>query len=580
MTKPLTAHIRIAEHWAEHYRLAFSLLYVGAWTLLTIQFVPPIYFTNDDLAFNLMAAGVGTTNTPDAHLMFTSLVIGRLLVWLYTIQPSVPWYPLYLTLSAWLASCALLYVLLLRMAAIRAIGLYSLYLGLFGVMLFSRMQFTIVALHCGLAGLALLHHAWTRADPQTRQRAMLAAAGLAMLALAAAIRIHIVLWLAILSLPLLVAAYREVASGQRIRLMLAGLTCVLVWAGIHYGNYAAYHHDLEWREFHEINSLRSSFNDYHQIVYSERSKPVFTAVGWDRLDFDMINEWFYADKKKYSTENLRRIVASFPQWKTDVGWSSVWQSVLVPARAPVVMAAFGFIVWTLATGTMPRRCRIVVLGMLASVLIAIPVLHVLAKAPPAYLLLPTMAFIAYWTLYWGENPQTQLSSRPLRRPLVRLAGGAAIAVAGIIIYGAAITESRALAASSAYVSRAFHQAPGGIKHIFVVWGNSLPPNFVPAYQWENVLRGVDMVWIGGALHSPVTKRQLARLKIGDLYRATYERQEVVLVNSKTSRERLLTEYAISRHGARIAIHEVGKFGKLRLLKAARIADPHEAGTPG
>jgi hypothetical protein len=548
-----------------------ATLFTGIWCLLTVLLVPPIYFTNDDLMFNLLAAGVGVTDTPDAHLLFTSILIGKLLVGLYSLLPAIPWYPLYLTLSTWLACSALLYVLLLRMPAARAMGIYSLYMGLFGVVLFSRMQFTIVALHCGLAGLALLHHAWEQRSMLTRHQAMVTAAGFVMLTLAAAIRIHIVFWLAILSIPLVVDSYWRAETTGRSRLLLTGAICVMLWVAVHLGNYVAYQGNQEWREFQEINSLRSSFNDYRQVRYSDNLKPVFEAVGWDRLDFDMINEWFYADGKKYNAEILHRIVDKFPAWKQDVRWPNILGTMQWIQREPVAIVALGYIAWMLAAVGVQGRGKVIVLGMMVSTLLAIPILYVMAKSPPPYLLLPTMVFIAYWLLYWMRAPQENEPVSRWRRMPVSVAGGFLIAVAGIITYGAAIADSRDLSKKNEYLTRTIRPDTGSLKQIYVVWGNSIPPNIVPAYRWGEALRGVNMVWIGGSLHSPVTLRQLQRLNITNLYSAFYERDGVFLLNSKPSRERLLAEYALSRQGVRIDFHQVSSLGGLRLLKVTTVS---------
>ena len=548
--------------------LLLSLLVLGLMCLLTGLMVPPIYSTNDDLVFNLLAAGVGVTDVPDGHLLFTSVMIGNLLARLYTLLPTVPWYPLYLSIAMWLACSSLLYVLLLRLPAAKALIFFSLYVGLFGVMLFSRMQFTITAMQCGLAGFALLHHAWEQKTSYGRQEILIFSSGVGMLILAAAIRIHVILWLVILALPLLALSYWTSDKRGRIGLSVLGAICIALWAGIYLIDIKAYHDDPQWTQFQEINSLRSSFNDYHQVQYSDKFKSIFESEGWDRLDFEMINEWFYADEKKYGIETLRRIVAQFPARKQDFEWSDINRALRLSAGDPLALAAVTFIAWLLVFGGVQGQGKVVVLGMLSTLIFAIPLMHIMAKAPPAYLLWPTLAFMAYWPMHWATARQDHEKEADAGARTGLAVGIILLALGGIVTYTVAIRDARDQKVGKEYLSRILQPSSDKSRMIYVVWGNSLPPGLVSAYRWGEVLRGIDVIWIGASLHSPITKRQLRRLHISNLYRALYERPDVLLLNSKPSRERLLAEYELKRYGVSVEFTQESNQYGLRLLKVS------------
>lgn len=560
---------------ADQHPLTWALMFTGTWALLTTWLIPPVYFTNDDLMFNLMSAGVGVTDAPDAHLLFTSVLIGRLLAWLYGAWPGGAWYPLYLSISLWLASSMLLYVLCLRMPAARATGLFAIYLGLFGVLLYSRLQFTIAALQCGLAGLALMHVAWRYSNWTLRRRLGLLAAAFSMLALAAAIRIHIVLWLSILAAPLALAMLAAASVRQRIGLLVIASAVLLLWAGLYQVDQASYANDPAWRDFQEFNALRSSFNDYRRVTYSEATQPIFDAVGWDRLDFQMLNEWFYADPEKYSLERLRHIVERFPAWKQGVQWKSLL-NVLQPLWSePLAILAAGFAAWAMLGVGSAREGRWIVLSMVIALIIALPLLHFVAKAPPSYLLLPSLGFIAYWAAYWSGEPGWSLPFARIWKRHLSWIGALALALAGLGNYAWAWHTARDVPRKSELLADILAAAPADRK--FVIWGSSLPPDWMPAYQWDRALRDVNIIWLGASLHSPVTQRQLQRLHVDNLYRALYERDDIVLFNSKPARERLLADYVQARFGVQIQVRQLDRHDGLRLIKVESTSKLREAG---
>lgn len=557
-----------------------SLVLTGLWCVATVVLVPPVYFTNDDLVLNLLSAGVGVTDVPDEHLLFTHIWIGKLLATLYGVLPSVPWYPLYLTVLTWLACAALLYVLLLRMPAAKAIGLFLAYLGLFGVMLFSRLQFTIVALHCGLAGLALLHHAWEQIGRPLRFRILHIGSGFALLILCGAIRIHIVAWVMLLAIPLLAASLWSSDAPRRQAAVAASMVCAILWSMVYLTDTMSYQRSPEWREFQEINSLRTSFNDYGQVNYTKEVESIFHAEGWDRLDFEMINEWFYADEKKYSVDNLQHIVGAFPAWKQEPDWSKVHGVVRWLVKQPLFSFTVVYITWLVYAVGVQARARGGLIGMLAIVLLALPVFYMFAKLPPPYLILPTLAFVAYWPLYWTSYKDGVPTDMKNAGGRITRIGAVIVAMAGIATYGTAVAETAGLSAMKEQVTGMLGASEVAPQKIYVVWGNSLPPASVPAYQWGDVLRRQKIVWIGASLHSPVTKRMLAKLHITDLYRALYERDDVFLINSKQSRERLLAEYVRSRHDVKIIFMSVKHGAGMTIVKAVKSSDASLAGPSG
>src|SRR4029077_5929082 len=95
----------------------------------------------------MIASGTGICTAPDAHLVFTNIVIGHALNWLYIAVPNVPWYGAYLFLTHFAAQVAILYCALTigrqctagvaelsaKDDVVKRCGLYAIYYVLVGV---------------------------------------------------------------------------------------------------------------------------------------------------------------------------------------------------------------------------------------------------------------------------------------------------------------------------------------------------------------------------------------------------------------------------------------------------------------
>src|SRR6185295_12257931 len=123
------------------------------------------YDTNDDVFLTMIVAGKGISPAPDEHLIFTNVVIGQALKWLYETQPAFPWYGCYLLAIHYLAHVTLLYCALtidrrsaavdpaaLRASIRRRLLLYLVYFAVVELLLLNYLQFTSTAFLAGQCG--------------------------------------------------------------------------------------------------------------------------------------------------------------------------------------------------------------------------------------------------------------------------------------------------------------------------------------------------------------------------------------------------------------------------------------------
>src|SRR4029450_930378 len=113
------------------------------------------FFTNDGAVMAMIASGTGLALRPDEHLVFTNVLIGRVLAALYRRAPDVPWYGLHLFAIQALAWTGLFYAVLARGLDARRLGACVLAYGVVGLSGLVNLQFSGTAFLAAAAGACL-----------------------------------------------------------------------------------------------------------------------------------------------------------------------------------------------------------------------------------------------------------------------------------------------------------------------------------------------------------------------------------------------------------------------------------------
>jgi hypothetical protein len=496
--------------------------------LPALAFFAPQYDTNDDTSMNLIAAGRAFADRPDEHLVFTNVVIGLVLKWLYGVAPLTPWYGLYqlVTLSA--ASVATIDVLLRVSPGVRQAGLAWLYLVAVFLPSLLIVQFTKTAFLASLAGLMLLLAPAGGAPHRSRLAEL---AGAALVVLGSLIRFESLLMACLMALPVVVAgALRLRREAWRPAVPLAASLVVAVAL---YGLNAAYYaRDPEWKDFYAYNALRVQFTDYHRY-HSEAAGPTFEAAGWKPVDLNMLESWFFADPDKYSLATLRKIVAEAPR---------------VPPASPWRVAA----VMVSQIGNNYLLLRLALAGCAAIVLTwgrPWPFL------PLALFALAFAAGVALSTWFWittrvafsllagvlalmGLRPERNDSPGAARRD--GLAGKillAGVAILAVGLTGWALNDMARIDArhrdNHRKTARLVAQLEPRPDQLFVCWSDQFPfEHLVAPLADLGTLRDFRCVSLSWILPTPITSRRMHEYRLPDVYRAIWERPDVYLVASR------------------------------------------------
>jgi hypothetical protein len=607
---------RACERFAERAPLRFSFAAVFILFALVLALFHPSYDTNDDVLMTMIAAGQGFCPAPDEHLIFTNILVGQTLKWLYTAWPQIPWYGCYLLAVHYAAQVGVLYCVIANplkrskeatpSSSRTRLALYLLYFALIELAFLNNLQFTTTAFLAAQAGTFLLWLAWQRRahEPDVAIGGPLIAAVLLLL-VAALVRFESLAMALLVAAPLVLLharrAWRAVLGPCG---MAAAVAAALIALTTAYDRHA-YDRDPQWRGFFAYNQLRVKFNDYRWTNYSPQTAGAFAKVGWTKNDHDMIAHWFFDDPNLYSEENLRTVLASHPwknerltknyYWQTCRGLlqnRSVWALLLVapfflsqvelrpngprslspkallgkPAVAPTFVAST---VNRLFTATSKAPWGLV--GCCAAGVLLIVVLSLNTKVLPPRVYFPILSFPLAAALLLPIRPVADVAKKNARGALrswfswIEHSAKARLVVA-LLVTGTVMGVYRQARHSmvvrrdrAALQSLLAELRPSG-RELFVCWEATMPFELLSPFDnlagWSRIPL-VNLVWTQRTPWQESIKR---RFEIANLAEALCDRGDLVLVATPEHRSLFVT-FAKEHFGADLEFVELASAGE-------------------
>jgi hypothetical protein len=539
-------------------------------TACTLACLFPIYETNDDTAMNLIAAGLVVTDRPDEHLVFTNVLLGLVLKWLYELEPRIPWYGSYQSATIAAAYWAISYSLLKISPTPRQLVVVILIFTVGVLPCLTVIQFTKTAFVAALAGIMLLAAPLHGATPWPRAAHP---AGALFVVLGSLIRAESVLLACALAAPILVIAcwqapWRALRGGA----WLAGALAVA--ALLYYANREYYARDEGWKNFYEYNAIRAEFTDYFRYRRNAEATHVFRAVGWEPVDLMMLCNWFFADKRIYSLAHLQRIhdeaprdpvpsvVATTASILKGIGTNQALLRLALVAACAGVLAAGG---WR----------GLVVPALLSGVALAVAV-----ALGMWFWLTPRLAF----TLLSGVLILGTFRP-PLKGPLSR-SDHVLVACAAAVAVGLTAWSLAAAWQSSGYRHELRQTSEATVRdlkprrdQLYVVWGESFPFILVvPPLRYPDALADFRCVALSWLIPTPFTEERYREFQIGadcptkDIYRAIWERPDVFLIVQEEATEparytEMFKYYAALHYHVRISFEPTFDCSRYRVYQA-------------
>jgi hypothetical protein len=561
---------------AERMPLRFSLLAVSILQLLVVVVIRPSYETIDDVLMTMAVSGKGISLAPDQHLVFTNILIGDVLKWLYTTAPSLPWYGLYLLAVHFVAQSAILYCALTigrtvsneRQTGVR-LGLYLLCFGLVELQFLNRMQFTTTAFVAAEAGVFSLLLAWRRRvlNPDASVLGPVTTA-VALLVLGGMIRLESLAMALLAAGPLVLLFVQGASRRTLIPCGVAAIVAAVLVAGAVVHDRSAYEQDPQWQGYRALNRLRGNFHDSSFTYYAPETASVFARAGWSENDHAMIARWFSDDAGLYNSEKLTGIVSAYP-WRASRDMSFLaWDALRDIGRNRTVLAvllALPFVLMMIPRGEQARAT------VLASALATLPLLVLvvwLKKVPPERVYLPIVSFPLWaalvsfaWPFPTSENAASRFSVveyvqswwiwAAWRRLPTKFEIATTMLIAAVVMGDFhQVRQTMRVAKARAELKQFLSEVRSDGRKLCVMWEAALPLDLVSPLDTLDEWSDLPMLSIAWPQCTPWQEAIKRKFRISNLARALYERNDIILIATDDHRK-LFQTFAQEHFGAQV-----------------------------
>jgi hypothetical protein len=578
-TNRIYAAWRFCAEYALRAPLRFSLLVVLALLATSVAVLRIGYDTIDDVLLTMVVSGRGLSAVPDEHLVFSNILLGQALKWLYQTWSQFPWYGSYLLLVHYFSLVATLYCALgieresapgdvindsMRRSFRRRFAAFLVCFLIAELVLLNSLQFTSTAFLAAQAGIFLMFLAVRRRTlrPQSLPLGPLCAAALLMVA-AGLIRLEN-LGLALLVASPLITYLALHASRQALLPAAAstGFALLLALAAARY-NSAYYEADPAWKGFYEFNQLRCKFNDYQWTSYTPETANVFSAVGWSKNDHEILAHWYFDDPSLYSEANFRAVLAAYP-WKTSRLTPGYFVQVFNrPLRDHAVWAVMLALPFLLVGLGDTRHARPTILVSVLLALSLVLLVGVNNKVPPVRIYFPLLAFPLFATLLFPVTHSALSIPVKIRSGIRQMFADWAQqprltwAVVAMLVVGTAMSLDkqcrRAMRRESERPAlQAFlNEANAQPQKLYVSWEAALPLQLVSPFDNLSSWSKISLLSLAWPQRTPWQEDFKRRFGVSDVARALYERDDIVLIATDTHKS-LFTTFAKEHFNADVA----------------------------
>ncbi|MDR3459017.1 MAG: hypothetical protein P4N60_16340 [Verrucomicrobiae bacterium] len=321
----------------------------------------PLYETNDDLMMQLIASGFHTGH-PDGHLVFTNILIGWALQFLYGTWAGCNWYFIYLVVVHYAALTAIAFLVVSRRGGWLFTGLYVGFFLIVEMRILLHLQFTTTAFLAGTAGLLLLVDGLQPAQPARWPKVI---TGFAFAGVMCLVREPVAMLFLIIAFPFIL---ERLGLTQWRRLLGTGLAFAFIFTVLHGLNRWAYQRDPAWAEFTGYNQMRG---EIHVTALEKFIPQAAPAVGWSTNDGWMFSKFYFSEPDVYAgAPKMRLLLARLKTLARDEP-ASAWKFSASFLYLPTILwrdagllmklALLNAIWCVVAAGVFRRRCLVTLL---------------------------------------------------------------------------------------------------------------------------------------------------------------------------------------------------------------------------
>jgi hypothetical protein len=309
------------------------LLVSAAVVTTLVVFCQTAFEINDDTTLNAIVKG-DYTGKRSSSLVVAPTMFAHMMRVGYALFPRLPWYgiTLYgLQIVAWAAIGTVAFTLRRRPPIAERLVVVATILVLAPWMIL-RVSFTPTALLLGAAGIIVFSA--SAKVPGRVGTAYAIVAGVLVGALYL-VRVYSFLGVVIAFAPVLVVIVFKAGIRRSAVFALVVLVFILVGFGTNKLEYGRSH---EWRAFMKMNSARSSLHATPRIVDTNVSRRDLDRIGWSQNDLKLFADFFYPDRRVYSSKAIRTLSRLTPRVREEMSTSEILDALRGPFVAlPLVV---------------------------------------------------------------------------------------------------------------------------------------------------------------------------------------------------------------------------------------------------
>lgn len=299
--------------------LAFSLNAI--FLMLVILFCDMKYEVSDDFIVDTILSGA-YGNGYDEHLLFSNILYGYFLKFLYQLLPVVSWYFVGQIAICFCALTAVTYVILEKNNRYIGILVSIVFVSFFSDDLYILVQFTKTAAAAACAGGALLLYGFWECDKKCRITIVLGA----VLALVGSMIRYSTIYIALVYLVIMFLKYVwENRSNENlikkgiVSLVLCGVVVAVAY-GLNGLNEQIWLADEQYGDYRMYNRLRASVTDVNGYGYGSVQDKL-QEIGISQADYYMVESWNFLDQQFFTEEKINEISEIKKEYSAEVNHS-------------------------------------------------------------------------------------------------------------------------------------------------------------------------------------------------------------------------------------------------------------------
>lgn len=289
--------------------VGLSALVTAAFFALCLGILHPGYAINDDIKIIAIAAGYPGVQ-PSPFLIFSNVLLGFLLVALYSLPSAVNWeIALFLVVDA-ISLCTLLYFIFSSTGSRALRGLGALLLLACAAYYPLRITFTSAAgLACVVGLTAILTGAF-----RGRESRVIMGLGVGLTFFGSLIRLEMLAIGVPLALTYALMLRKSINGRAASVALMSAAMLVLTGYGVD-RLYVRAHAD--WQAFYAYTKAAQSIQDSHRL---ENLHTEIRRIGWSKNDQEVFARYFYPDAETFSLEKLQYLAARVPGTSQNLGY--------------------------------------------------------------------------------------------------------------------------------------------------------------------------------------------------------------------------------------------------------------------